>query len=369
MARIWFSLAGEGRGHATRVRTLVHALEVDHEIRIFTSGVAHGFLSSVFNGTRVEVTSIPGLLFQRRQERIDLPKTLLSASGYLRRLPRLVEHLSLEMRRGQPDLVVADFEPALPRAAYHRGVPVVGVDHQHVLVVSDFRKLPLSLRLYAKVMGAVVTAYDCRPKETVVSSFYFPDLRPEFDHVHQAGTLLRREILAARPSNEGHLLVYLRTAASSSMLEALASCGREVKVYGLGVRPRSGNLHFRPISEEEFLADLASCSAVVSNAGNQLLGEALFLEKPVLAIPEEGQHEQLINAHFLRLGGGGDFVRAAAFDDLRLKDFLTRLDRYGNLLDRKRICGNEVALAAIRRHLPRAVTERADRVAACTFAA
>ena len=51
--------------------------------------------------------------------------------------------------------------------------------------------------------------------------------------------------------------------------------------------------------------------AVVSTAGNQLVGEALYLGKPVLVMPERVNFEQAINAHYLEQSGAG-WVEGAA---------------------------------------------------------
>ena len=48
MAKIAISLCGEGRGHATRICTLVERLKREHEILIFTSGDALVFLAERF---------------------------------------------------------------------------------------------------------------------------------------------------------------------------------------------------------------------------------------------------------------------------------------------------------------------------------
>jgi hypothetical protein len=39
MAKVFISLSGDGRGHATRIRALVEALRAEHEITLFTSGL------------------------------------------------------------------------------------------------------------------------------------------------------------------------------------------------------------------------------------------------------------------------------------------------------------------------------------------
>ena len=358
MATIWFSLAGEGRGHATRVRTVVEALRDEHRVRIFAPGAAFDFLADAYGGTAVVVTKIPGLMFRYRNGELSLIGTLADAAGYLRRMPRLLAALRREIDGGRPDLVVCDFEPALPRAAARAGVPVVSLDHQHFMLVCDLSDLPLSLRVKARMMVPVVAAYCPRPVETVVSGFYFPPLRPGLRNVTQIGSLLRPNVLDALPTDDGHILAYLRKFGHPEVLEVLAGCGRDVFVYGLGERPPQGRLVFRPVSEDGFVADLAASSCVVCNAGNQLLGEALYLGKPVLAMPEENQDEQAINAHYLRAGGGGDWTSVRDLTAPRLRRFLADLDLYRGRVDRRRLRGNEPALAAIRRHLPSTVPER-----------
>ena len=89
-----------------------------------------------------------------------------------------------------------------------------------------------------------------------------------------------------------------------------------------------GRLSFHAIDERTFVEDLAGCAALVSAAGNQLLGEALFLGKPVFAIPEELHHEQQVNACFLKLMGAGDWTTLEQFTAAPLTRFLSRLDEY-----------------------------------------
>ncbi len=352
MPTIWFSLSGEGRGHATRVRTLVEALRGEHRIRLFAPGAAFEFLSDVYAATDVEVTRIPGLMFRYRGDRLTLAGTLADATRYVRLLSRLVAALRREIDRDPPDLAVWDFEPALPRAARAAGGPLLSLDHQHFFLACDLSDLPWGLFLQARMMVPVVMAACPAPAETVVSSFYFPPLRPGLRNVTRIGPLLRPALLDAEPTDGRHLVAYFRRFAPPHLLDTLARCGREVLVYGLGERPPASGLRFRPIADDSFLVDLASCAAVVCNAGNQLVGEALALGKPVLAIPEESQFEQFINAHYLRAGGGGDWLRLREFGPDSLARFLTNLDRFRGKVDRDRLRGNPAALAAIRCHLP-----------------
>lgn len=176
----------------------------------------------------------------------------------------------------------------------------------------------------------------------------------------QIGVLLRPEIVAARPIEQGHVLVYLRRFADENVMASLESLNRDVRVYGLGARSPRGRIQFRPVSDEAFLEDLRSCDALISNAGNQLVGEAMFLGKPVLAIPEQNNFEQYINAHFVRQSNAGDWLENRDVSPQTLGRFMNRLDEYREGIDRRRLYGNPQALAAIQNHLPGSGAHRFD---------
>jgi uncharacterized protein (TIGR00661 family) len=352
VAHIAFSLSGEGRGHATRVRAVVEALRGRHTFSIFTSGHAYAFLAPLYKDTEVALHRAGGLKFHYSADhRLNFRQTGWDAFRFMRRLPLLVRMIERRLGARPADLVVTDFEPALPRAARRRGIPFLSIDHQHFLTCYDLSCLPRSLRLRATMMAWVVRAYFQGQRETVVSAFFFPPVRRGAKGVTQTGVMLRPEVLAANPSDEGHLVTYWRRFSSDSAMNALRQCGREVRVYGLGARPSSGNLIFREIDEERFVEDLASASALVCTAGNQLVGEALHLGKPVFAMPEPRNFEQYINASFLAQAGG-EWCEMDQFDAGRLASFLARLDDHRARIDSRRMNGLPVALRAIERHLP-----------------
>lgn len=337
MARIFYSMAGEGRGHAARVRTLVEHLRHEHELWLFASDDAYDFLGQFYGPQaahpEVRLVRIPGLRYHYTRGRLDHAKSLRSALKYaVWEMPRLVRAFRQRITAERPDLAVSDFEPSLPRAARAERVPLVSLDHQHVLVACDLSSLPPALQRYAWLMGWGVRWYYGGQTETIVSSFYAPPLKRGWRHVRQVGPLIRPEVAAATPITGKYLLSYLRSQTPDRVLETLASAGLPVKVYGLGERPERGPLRFCPIHEQRFVDDLAGCLAVVCAAGNQLLSEALYLGKPVLAIPESQHHEQLINAHFLQQMGVGQWIALEEFQPDALQDFLERLETFRSRL-------------------------------------
>lgn len=361
MATICFSMSGEGRGHATRVRALVERLRTEgHRLVLFAPGDAFDLLAPAYRGTPVRVVRIPGLRFAYAPDgHLDSIGTGLGAVRYAMRLPRLVSRLERYLHRLRPDLAVVDFEPALPRAARRAGVPYIAVNHQHFLVADRLTILPPGMRARAWLMGRVVRLYHRHEREVVISQFYFPPVKRRWrNRVTHAGVLLRPEIEAAQPTDEGFLLVYLKKFATSATLAALRGCGVPVRVYGLGERPAEGAVEFRAVSTDGFARDLAACTALLCTSGNQLVGEALYLGKPVFALPEPNNDEQMMNCLYLADSGAGrwaDMNRVTA-DDVRT--FLGNLDKYRSRIDRRRMNGTPVAMEAIRRHLERPAPAR-----------
>ncbi len=367
MARIFYSMAGEGRGHAARVRTLVEALRHDHELVLFAPDDAYDFLVRSYGPDtdvpNVRLLRIPGLRFHYTGRRLDLFKTITTGLWYACwKLPRLVGALRRRMRTERPDLVISDFEPALPRAAAREGIPVMAIDHQHVLMAYDLRDLPRDLQWHAWSMSWAVRLHYRGLTKIVTSSFYTPPLKRGWEHVRQVGPLIRPEVADANPATGDYLLSYLRSNTPEAVVELLAGLDRPIKVYGLGTRSPLKQLTFLPIHETQFVRDLAGCQGVICAAGNQLLGESLYLGKPVLAVPETQHHEQRINAHYLQRMGVGAWSTLETLSRETLDDFLNRLDEYRTRLQglQGRMNGTPDVLDAIQEVLTRTSSRSSD---------
>ncbi len=354
MAKIFYSLSGEGRGHATRVRTMVEALRTEHDIVLFAPGDAYEMLAPRYAGTGVRVYRIPGLHFHYDDRHVlSFWQTTREAARYLWKLPRLVSWLEQMIRSESPDLVITDFEPALPQAAQRVGVPFISLDHQHFLVANDLSSLPNWMQIPVTGMGLIVKAWYSGQVETILSQFYSPPLRRDVPNVTQVGVLLRPEIVQASTTTGEHVVAYLRRKTCGNVLTALQQLGRPVHIYGLGELPSVDNLEFYRIDEHHFIQDMASSTAVVCTAGNQLVGEALYLEKPVLAMPESNNFEQFINAWFLRDSGAGDWVDPERITVRHLRRFLAQREDFQASMNPAAMNGTPDALQVIERYLPR----------------
>ena len=203
-----------------------------------------------------------------------------------------------------PDVVISDAEVWTHRVAEHLRIPRISVDHFGILAYchapvdrGDGLEAALDAFVYRTLMG--------KPERVLVSSFY--DAPPRRPGVKLVPALVRPELHALKPTNGDHLLVYFNRARwqlSKRILETLEQAPCPVRIYGDSERGRRGNLEFISLSNLPFLEDLASCRGVISTAGNQLMGEAIFLGKPVLVMPEDCVEQRMNAAAVQRLGIG-----------------------------------------------------------------
>jgi uncharacterized protein (TIGR00661 family) len=186
----------------------------------------------------------------------------------------------------------------------------------------------------------------------LITTFFRPPVRKERTALYPP--ILRKEILEAKPTRGEHLLVYQTKEGFGPLQEALQRTGLECRVYGMRRDIKSeqveGNLRYRPFDEKTFVSDLASARAVIAAAGFTLMGEAVYLHKPMLAIPLERQFEQLLNARYLEHEGYGKSAETVeALADL--EGFLNNVDKYAAKLAGYHQDGNRELLAAVDQHL------------------
>jgi uncharacterized protein (TIGR00661 family) len=208
------------------------------------------------------------------------------------------------LERFRPDAVISDAEPWTQLAGSLLGVPRIGFDHFGILVHCrvrlpwvDWCKSLLDRLTYRWLMRS--------PERVLVSSFF--DALPEQSGVRVVGPILREQLLSTRPSAGEHVLAYFNQGSeqlSEGLLDALAQAGPEIRLYGTRLVGARGRLLFRPPGLDPFLSDLASSRAVISTAGNQLVGEAMALGKPLLVMPEATVEQRLNAREIVRLGIG-----------------------------------------------------------------
>ena len=352
--RILYGVVGEGMGHAMRSRVVLeHLVTQGHEVEIMASGRAVSYLQSRFG----EVHAIHGLHIIYEENELRRNKTFWSnlfngAVG----VPKNIQAYFSLIEDFAPEAVISDFESwAYFYAKAHR-LPIISIDNMQV--INRCKHPPEILdghRADFEIAKALVKAKLPFCDHYLITSFFRPEIRKERTSIHPP--ILRPEILGATPTEGEHILVYQTAEGHEAMIEALRASGVECRIYGvrraIQEEEVEGNLRFRPFSEATFIEDLASARGVIASGGFTLMGEAVYLHKPMLAVPLGRMFEQILNSRYLEHLGYGKLAR-----DLRDADavhaFLAELPRYAERLASYAQDGNRDLLGAVDEHLDRA---------------
>ncbi|MEL6898825.1 MAG: glycosyltransferase family protein, partial [Planctomycetota bacterium] len=201
MARIVYSMSGEGRGHATRVHTVISMLVPQHEVRVFAPPAAHHLLQESLAGfENVRLDPLPSMEFQYSNGHLNYLRSILGNVPFLWNLNRRVRELADEIQQWNPSLALCDFEPLLPRAAHRLGIQVVSLDHQHFLTAIDESPLPWQMRMKVRMLRPSVNLFCPNPTHQIISSYYKYRVRKNQRNVFTVPTLLRQEVIDAESS-------------------------------------------------------------------------------------------------------------------------------------------------------------------------
>ena len=343
--RILYGVNGEGMGHATRSRVVIDHLLSDHDVQVVASGAAYEYLSQSL--PRVE--QIFGPTFAMREGQIQRWATVV---GNLRKVGRELPHTVREwlarVHEWRPEVVITDFEPLAALYARHAHSPLIAVDNINMLDrCRHDTEIIGAEREDFRIAKAVTHSMVGGANEYVVTTFFRPAVSRQ--RTTLVPPIVRPEIEAATAERGDHLVVY--SSGDPVLLDALRASGVPCRVYGMRGGPEAdtqeGNLEFRPRSNDGFVEDLRTSAGVVAGGGFSLLSEAVYLGKPVLAIPLRGQFEQLMNARYLEREGFG--LCAERVDDETVRAFLAGLDEFEAALAGYEQDGNAFTLETIER--------------------
>jgi uncharacterized protein (TIGR00661 family) len=353
--RILYGVVGEGMGHATRSRVILDHLVRSHQVEIVVSGRAHGFLTRVFPDVRVR--EIAGLNMVYEDNAVRRSKTALD---FLKKLPAFADNHALFATIRQeldPQLVISDFESFSYLFGKAHDLPIVSIDNMQIINRCEHDiEIPSEEQASYLTAKTLVKAKLPRCAAYLITTFFFPKVRKKRTALFPP--ILRDAVLDAPRSHGDHVLVYQTSDSFRELVPTLQRLPGRFLVYGLGREEKLGNVELRPFSETGFVADLASARAVLTGGGYSLMGEAVYLGKPVYSIPLVGQFEQTLNALYLEQLGYGEFHRTLSEDSIA--QFLDRAPAYQAKLAAHHQDRNTAILAALDELIER--VERTGRI-------
>jgi uncharacterized protein (TIGR00661 family) len=354
--RILYGVVGEGMGHAMRSRVILDELCKEHEVQVVVSGRAYDYLQKRAS-EQLSVQKIWGYSLVYEDNEVQKWKTAVAnLKGAITGWPRNVQAYVEIAEKFQPDVVISDFESWSYLFGQRHGLPVISVDNMQIINRCTLPpEITAGMKTEFELTNAIVKAKVAGAFHYHITTFFYPEVRKERTSLHPP--ILRPEILAASPGEGEHLLVYQTSTSNTALPEVLQGCGRPCRIYGLRRDLKAdlvdGNLTYRPFSEATFIDDLRTAAGVVASAGFTLMGEAVYLRRPMLAVPVRKQFEQVVNARYLEREGFG--LAADEITGERLGAFLERLPDCRRKLAGYSQDGNQHLFSGLRASLAAAV--------------
>ncbi|UPL49809.1 MJ1255/VC2487 family glycosyltransferase [Hymenobacter sublimis] len=351
---ILYGVPGEGLGHATRSKVVIgHLLSQGHNVCVVSSSRAYHMLAANFPG---RVHEIRGFHLAYKDLTVSKSRT---ATLTLRSAP---ENLRVNFRKYrellcdfEPEVVISDFESFSFLFAKWKGLPVISIDNMQIISRAQLDvPVPPQERQNLALARQIVRAKLPGSRHYLVSTFFRLPLSKE--RTTLVAPILRPEVLALQPTRGAHVLVYQSATTQKDLIAQLQQLpDQEFRVYGFNKEENHGNVQLRAFSEQGFLEDLASARAVVTNGGFSLISEAVYLHKPICAVPIPAQFEQFLNAAQVQKLGYGRHFDAITPDNL--KAFLYDINRFEAALSTYAQQGNEELFEALEHVLAKVLVE------------
>ena len=301
---ILYGVQATGNGHISRSREIVGSLkEKGHNIFVILSGRDPALLWDIEELKPYK--AYKGLTFSTNKGRIKYFETAINLN--FKQFFSDIETFDAS----EYDIAITDFEPLTSRIAKRNKIPSIGIGHQYAF----FNKIPTEganpaanfiIRKFAPVDFPIGLHWHHFNQPIL------PPVVPMFNENHNLSTI-KNKILVYLPFEDKEDIIRLLTPFKNY----------DFFVYHKFEKPSlKGNIHLCPFSRKGFLDDLKECSGVVTNAGFELVSEALTIGKKILIKPLSGQMEQLSNARAIRMLNLGFVMKK--LDISILDDFLKK---------------------------------------------
>lgn len=332
--KIIYAVQGEGRGHATRsIEIITHLESKKYDVHVFTGGDALSF----FEGKSIQVTKITCFRYHySKKGNLSLFQTAIhnfgKGAGLLLGMGNRFQSIKKKVAQINPQLIVSDFEPYTCRIANLFKIPLVSINHQHFFTECNLPRQSFFPKVISILIFQLFTRLlTGKPHKIIASSFYhFPQKLSSSALL--IGPILNSQLKLLPTTSGSHITVYLKNPEYGFRLFSLFAQMRQVsfevfsnfKSYLPSLLPAE-NIRYFNIHRESFIHSLATCRALISTAGNQVMGEAIYLRKPILAFPEPDVLEQELNAEALKLSQCGECYSLHEINLTVLRQFIQRL--------------------------------------------
>ncbi len=321
MARIVYSITGEGMGHVVRSSVIIRELQKKHKVKIVVSS-RRGY--EVLKREFKDVTAIIGPPIQYRDNTVD---DIDTARKFLNIVFRHSKDnfttLYTLVKRFKPVIIITDFENAITVVSTLLRIPSICLCNVHAVTHLKYRVPAKYARDYHKariIVGLWCTNIDYH----LITTFFYEPVR--FQNTFLYPPVLRKEIIVAKTATKEYILVYQTSSTNTKLIRALQKIDEKFIVYGFNKEAVEDHITYRKFNQDRFFKEFRECKACIANGGFTFVSEAISLHKPILCIPIKGQFEQILNALEIKRLGYGDIQDSATHAGITR--FIARIEQY-----------------------------------------
>ncbi len=283
--KILYAIQTTGNGHLARAQNIIPRIKEVAELEIITSGPKNDFLLE-----EKPIKHFTGVtFFYTDNGSVNWLKTIF-LNNYFKFFK---EVFSCPVKKY--DLIINDFEPVSAWSARFNNIKCFELTNQYSMSLSSVPKPKSYNKLILWAIKYIIPSqlgYGYHYKK-YTDRIFFP--------------IIRDKIRNLRLTTSDEIIVYLPTYSPSNLIKIInkLTVKKRWTIFSLDAKKKEKifGVNVEPLSEDIFLKKFASCYGIVCAGGFATTSEAIFLGKPMIVVPVEGQIEQQFNAAALKQEG------------------------------------------------------------------
>lgn len=319
-----FIIQGEGRGHMTQAIALAQVLNtMGHQVSAVCIGTSKrraipDFVKNAFT-IPIHQFESPNFYTDKKHKGIKIGKTITNNLIKSKDFIKSLEKIHALVSEYDPDIILNfyDILGGLYNLLYRPKGQFWVIGHQYL---SEHRSFVFAkgfrLEKYLFKLNNQITALGADKK--LALSFRPLEDEPK-KKIVVLPPLLRKDLKNLTRQQGDFYLTYMVNHGYSEEVMNFAKRNPKIKIEAFWDKKEAGkefkaldNLTFHQVDDRLFLEKMATCKGLVSTAGFESICEAMYLGKPVMFIPVQGQYDQLCNALDAEISGAG--VQHTSFD-------------------------------------------------------
>ncbi len=331
--RFLFLVQGEGRGHLTQAIVLANILATNgHEVVHTFVGqskrrVIPDYFSKQLNSS-IESIQSPNFILDKSNKALKLARSIAYNIRFIGTYKKSLHQIQQKVKETNPHVVINFYEilGGLYFRFYHpQRVKHICIGRPFLTKHPSFPfELGRNIEKWLYLLNNLITSQNC-DKYLALSFRQYDPIR--IKNMVVVPPLIKDEVKNGQTNYEDYLVGYIVNDGYAEEIISWHKANMGLKIHCFWDRKNMpetymphDNLTFHLIQEDLFHDLMKGCKGYISTAGFESICEAMYLRKPVLMVPVEGQYEQACNAIDGEIAGAG--IKASSFDISKFINYL-----------------------------------------------